>query len=404
MVYEADDQERFQAAGPPPGLAGEHTLASFSTLVESLPGLRRWGFEAAALDLALRQRRVPLHEVLGREPQPVRFVVSTGPQRIDHIREAHPDMRFKLDPTSEWDEALVQRLAELGGVDVVDFKETYTWREASLSAGTDLYRWIVAALPLALIEDPGLNDPQKSAILEPHRGRITWDAPIHSVADVDALPFAPRTLNSKPSRFGSLRGLLDFYDTCAERGIALYGGGQFELGPGRGQIQYLASLFHPDARTTSPPPGTTARSLPPRFPAARCRRRPKRPEFDGCTRRRSVVRLGACRELHPSAPRPERPVPGAAPPVDRQAAAQALRGGDDPARARRGARRRRDRDRGKKHADVSSTPAIREAPVRVEQPAGRIAWPREVRGVHVTMALAGLAGKVDEYVALKAYG
>ena len=247
VVYEADDQERFQAAGPPPGLAGEQTLASFSTLLESLPELRRWGFEAAALDLALRQRGVPLHEVLGREPQPVRFVVSTGPQRIGPIREAHPDMRFKLDPTSEWDEALVQWLAGLDGVDVVDFKETYTWREASLSAGTDLYRSILAALPDALIEDPGLNDPQKSAILEPHRERITWDAPIHSVADVDALPFAPRTLNSKPSRFGSLRGLLDFYDTCAERGIALYGGGQFELGPGRGQIQYLTSLFHPDA-------------------------------------------------------------------------------------------------------------------------------------------------------------
>ena len=247
VVYEADDQERFQAAGPPPGLAGEHTLASFSTLLESLPELRRWGFEAAALDLALRQRGVPLHRVLGREPQPVRFVVSAGPERIGHIREAHPDMRFKLDPTSEWDEALVEWLAELGGVDVVDFKEAYTWREASLSAGTDLYHLILAALPDALIEDPGLSDPQKSAILEPHRERITWDAPIHSVADVDALPFAPRTLNSKPSRFGSLRGLLDFYDTCAERGIALYGGGQFELGPGRGQIQYLASLFHPDA-------------------------------------------------------------------------------------------------------------------------------------------------------------
>ena len=33
--------------------------------------------------------------------------------------------------------------------------------------------------------------------------------------------------------------------TARERGIALYGGGQFELGPGRGHIQYLASLFHP---------------------------------------------------------------------------------------------------------------------------------------------------------------
>jgi hypothetical protein len=75
---------------------------------------------------------------------------------------------------------------------------------------------------------------------------VTWDAPIHSIADVDALPFPPRVLNSKPSRFGRLRELLAFYEHCDANGIALYGGGMFELGPGRGQVQYLASLFHPD--------------------------------------------------------------------------------------------------------------------------------------------------------------
>jgi hypothetical protein len=58
--------------------------------------------------------------------------------------------------------------------------------------------------------------------------------------------FAPRTLNSKPSRFGRLSELLRFYDHCEQQGIGLYGGGMFELGPGREQIQYLASLFHPD--------------------------------------------------------------------------------------------------------------------------------------------------------------
>jgi hypothetical protein len=58
---------------------------------------------------------------------------------------------------------------------------------------------------------------------------------------------------------------------------------------------------------------------------------------------------------------------------------------------------------GSKHE--SATPAIREAPphVKVVQ-VGPREWPREVRGVHVTMALAGLEGKIDEYVALKAYG
>jgi hypothetical protein len=245
--YDADEQAQFQAAGVPAGLEGEHTLASFSARLEGLHEFRRWGFESAALDLALRQQGVPLYELLGREPRPVRFVVSTRPERIRAFRQLHGDLRFKVDPESSWDAPLVEGLAALDCVDVADFKEAYTWREPTRTPGPDVYRLVLDAFPQALIEDPGLDDPEKAAILEPHRDRITWDAPIHSVADVDALPFPPLTLNSKPSRFGSLRALLDFYDACNERGIALYGGGQFELGPGRGQIQYLASLFHPDA-------------------------------------------------------------------------------------------------------------------------------------------------------------
>ena len=38
---------------------------------------RRWGFESAALDLALRQADTSLHELLGRTPEPVTFVVSS---------------------------------------------------------------------------------------------------------------------------------------------------------------------------------------------------------------------------------------------------------------------------------------------------------------------------------------
>jgi hypothetical protein len=59
---------------------------------------------------------------------------------------------------------------------------------------------------------------------------------------------------------------------------------------------------------------------------------------------------------------------------------------------------------GKSHEATSSTPAISQAPVVVDKPTLPRAYPREVRGVHVTMALAGLEGKIDEYVALKAYG
>lgn len=259
VTYDAAEQVRFQAAGPGLALAGEHTLDSFSALLDGLDDYRRWAFESAALDLALRQAGLPLSRLLGREPQPVRFVVSTGlgADGAERLRRL-PGVRFKLDATSDWDEPLVAELAALERVDVVDFKEAYTWREPERSPTVAVYRLVVDRFPAAWLEDPDLRDPEKAAVLAPHRERVSWDAVVRSVSDIDALPFPPRTLNSKPSRFGSLRRLLDFYDACAERGIGLYGGGQFELGPGRGQIQYLASLFHPDAPNDVAPSGYNA--------------------------------------------------------------------------------------------------------------------------------------------------
>ena len=65
----------------------------------------------------------------------------------------------------------------------------------------------------------------------------------------------PKTVNVKPSRFGPIRNLFAAYDYCEERGIGAYGGGQTELGQGRGQIQYLASIFHPDTPNDVAPGG-----------------------------------------------------------------------------------------------------------------------------------------------------
>ena len=73
-------------------------------------------------------------------------------------------------------------------------------------------------------------------------------------------------VNIKPSRFGSLEALTAAYDYCEERGIGAYGGGQFELGPGRGHIQYLASLFHPDTPNDVAPGGYNAVRPPPGLP------------------------------------------------------------------------------------------------------------------------------------------
>jgi hypothetical protein len=268
VSYEEELQLAFTADSLP-GLTGEHTLEGFSHLVAGQPGYRPWGLESAALDLALRQAGLSLAEVVGRSPQPVRFCVSQGTVR--ELLELYPALRFKLDASDSWTDELVTELAATGAVDVVDLKGLYDgdWVEATPSA--ELYRRVAEAFPDAWLEDPRLND-KTDPVLEPHRERITWDFPIHSVADVDALPFAPRCLNSKPSRFGSVRNLFDFYDACGERGIALYGGGQFELGPGRGQIQHLASLFHADApndvapkeyNVGGPRPGLPQSPLPP---------------------------------------------------------------------------------------------------------------------------------------------
>ena len=117
-----------------------------------------------------------------------------------------------------------------------------------------LYRRVVDGLPDAWLEDPALT-PETEAVLAPHRERVTWDAIIHSVDDIEALPWPPRTVNIKPSRFGSVERLFAAYDYCAERGIGAYGGGQFELGVGRDQIQLLAALFHPDTPNDVAPGG-----------------------------------------------------------------------------------------------------------------------------------------------------
>jgi hypothetical protein len=240
--YDPAAQLAFQETGGELPLAGEHTLESFSLLQSAQTAYRRWAFESAALDLALRQAGLSLGQALGREPRPLTFVVSTRTASVPGWLAQYPELRFKLDPDDKWTDEVI---ATLERVDTADFKGLY--RGAfGVPPDAELYERVASAFPDAWLEDPALT-PATSAVLAEHRDRITWDAGIHDWSDVEALPFRPRTLNCKPSRFGSVKRLFDFYDACAHEGIALYGGGQYELGPGRPQIQRLASLFHPDA-------------------------------------------------------------------------------------------------------------------------------------------------------------
>jgi hypothetical protein len=219
---------------------------------EASRNYRTWAFESAALDLALRQSATSLQAVLGRVIEPLSFVVSLRlgePPSASPVKRRlaiYPWMRFKLDPTSSWDEQLIAELVATGAVESVDFKAYYSGSIVDQPPDPVLYKRVAEAFPDAWIEDPALTD-ETDAVLASDRERFSWDAPIHSVADIEALVYPPRMVNIKPSRLGPIRNLFEAYEYCAERNIGNYGGGQFELGVGRGQIQYLASLFHADA-------------------------------------------------------------------------------------------------------------------------------------------------------------
>src|SRR5919201_394355 len=258
-----DQIEQLRRAGDLAWLRGRRTLDEFSTLLgladlfpvepirDSARFYRRWAFESAALDLALRQNCLSLQDAVGRVAKPLTFVVSirigdpASLAPLQALRRMDPGLHFKLDATASWDDDLLAELASLACVDVVDMKGLYRNAAVAMDPDPDLYRRVFEALPGAWIEDPAVAD-DTIALLDRHRNRITWDEPVQSVGDIEALPWPPRLLNLKPARFGSVRRLFETYDYCRAHGIGAYGGGMFEQGPGRGQLQYLASLFHPD--------------------------------------------------------------------------------------------------------------------------------------------------------------
>ncbi len=278
VTYDALDHIAQQGAGAPAGLAG--SFGGFAEFSELLDGIdlfpaspperdvsreyRRWAFESAGLDLALRQAGTSLAAALDREPRPLNFVSSMRLASAEEERSsvdpllarlaAYPTLRFKLDPTNDWDDELIAALAQTGAVDSLDLKGFYSGTPVDVETDPELYAKLIEAFPHAWLEDPDVNEETRP-LLDPVAARVTWDAPIHSVADIESMPWVPQMVNIKPSRFGAVSTLLKAYDYCDAHGIGAYGGGQTELGPGRGQIQYLASIFHPDTPNDVAPSG-----------------------------------------------------------------------------------------------------------------------------------------------------
>ena len=338
----------------------------------------------------------------------MRFVVSRRlpkPPSVAPLRtilDVHPATRFKLDPTSEWTEEIVAELAELDAVEVLDLKGAYRGTAVDQPPDPRLYRLVAEAFPQAVLEDPDLVDPGTAEALEPHHERVSWDAVIHSVDEIEGLPFPPRWLNIKPSRFGSCSALFDTYDYCDAHGITMYGGGQFELSVGRGQIQTLASLFHADGPNDVAPLGYDGEAVEPGTPAS-----PLAAERlnHGLSlgRRCTQAQLGVpCKALRMYVHRRVDP-------------SERFR-----ERRQRARRRKRLRRAGLATAMLALAAGIvlgasfftrggaAEAPVAAKHTIAvtkaKPRVPSEIRGVHMTMGLASIEGKLGEYLALRAYG
>ncbi len=168
---------------------------------------------------------------------------------------------------------MIAEIAGIATVDVLDLKGHYRGTPVDVEIDPELYAAVAEAFPEAYLEDAWVDDTTRAA-LEPYFERLTWDAPLHSVADIEGLEMKPTAINSKPSRFGSLREVLAVYEHCEREGIRVYGGGQGEVGVGREQIQYLASLFHPDTPTDVAPSGYNDPAVPDGLPGSPLEPRP----------------------------------------------------------------------------------------------------------------------------------
>jgi hypothetical protein len=282
VTYDPEAHGIFQEAGAVHDLSGKWTLGEFCAHAETLDLFpvapenevyrlyRLWAFHSAALDLALRQSGISFHASVKRAPQPMNYVASLRlgePPTLEPVTKRlalDPTLRFKLDATSSWTPEIFEQLVETGAVDSIDFKGLYMQTIVDQGPDPVLYQRVVDAFPEAWLEDPNLSNPETAAVLDDEHDRITWDVPIHSIEDIEGLPFKPRMVNLKPSRIGSLPRICEMYDYCAATAIGAYSGGQTELGVGRGQAQYLSAIFHPDTpndlapseyNQVDPPPG-----------------------------------------------------------------------------------------------------------------------------------------------------
>ena len=240
VIYDAEEQEQLPARGRRPRprrVAHARLVLALAGLARSLPrrrpehdawrNYRRWGFESAALDLALRQAGRPLAR--GARPRAaaghVRRLDRSAPPDPGRVRGcwSAPGHALQARPDeASWDEALVERArrARRAWTSSTSRRRTLARRRSDpaepSSTGSSSRR-----CRHALIEDPDVctsreGAPMPRAAPRPdHLGRAD---PLGRRRRRAPVPAADAELEAVAVR-QSLQALLDFYDSCAERGI-----------------------------------------------------------------------------------------------------------------------------------------------------------------------------------------
>lgn len=204
VTYETEDHAALVGTDPI-DVEGEWTIDELSARLDEIDlfahkppeqayfrNYRRWAVESAALDLALRQRGESLGECLGREPEPVRFVVSTRlgepptTDRVEELLALDDELEFKLDPTPDWPEEAFTTLRETGAVRILDLKGWYEGTDVDVEADPELYRDVFAAFPAEIVEDAAFT-PETRPLVEPQADRLSFDYPIDGVESLESL-------------------------------------------------------------------------------------------------------------------------------------------------------------------------------------------------------------------------
>ena len=298
-----EDGTSLHEARPALGLEGEWTLAGFSEHLATLelfvkppewegaPRFRRWAFESAALDLALRQAGRPLHEVLEREPQRLRFVnsLSLGKQpSIEPVRRRlarSPGVRFKLTLRPPGRRARRRgRGHRRGRHDRLQGPVRLRGR-GSAGAGRAV-RPRARGFPGRVPGGPPRPARDRAAARRSGRARLLRRAdPQRRGHRRDAAAGARG--ERQAFAIGSLRGLFEVYARCAREGRPMYGGGMGSWVSAAGRSSCWPPSFTLTPPTTSrraPTTRTTRRasSRPARWHRPRRRRLPPDDVNDGC--------------------------------------------------------------------------------------------------------------------------